>query len=89
MVIEISLYYDARSKNIKLCKFAVMSDCIRVLQLYLFKFRHFFCLQLANELISWSDILMGYSERNGLAAHTLPELVERFPTLQARLSLEV
>jgi len=32
---------------------------------------------------------MGYSERNGVAAHTLPELVERFPTLQARLSLQV
>jgi hypothetical protein len=32
---------------------------------------------------------MGYFERNEVAARTLPELLERFPTLQARLSLEV
>jgi len=72
-----------------MCKFAVTSDCIRVLQLYLLKSCHLLCPQLANELILWSDILMGYSERNGVAAQTLPELVERFPTIQARLSLKV
>ena len=33
--------------------------------------------------------MMGYSERKEVAAHTLLVLLEKFPTLQARLSLKV